>query len=387
MVCFCKDTMSELERLMPMLDAPAADTDPRAGASTGRGSNPSAGPDPGSTANGPIGHVAELRAVAAWLAQFGLPAPPWTPDPAWLNEPLPKVQLSASAVATLQAFAQLQVLALSLGMNLMVAAQATAFARLVTTLNARLAVLRETAAPINPAAWVQLSAAATTAAQVTEAVQRGLLDPTPPPMGPPLSPWRPFLSELRALLPVIAIANQLQLDLSASLTAQLAPILRTMLRIPMPAMTETLAAALSLTTSLTAALAAVAQLKLALGVDPLAAGLPAVRKMVAERVADTASRVEQAAGKPPAAVAAALPRVEYCPTLMAPPAVVEAALSLNLPPMTWQIPVIADVPVLNVGLPMAAFSAQLKGSLGLGASATPCGPGCDASALMAAANA
>ena len=385
MVCFCKHTMSELELLLPSLHAPDPGGDLSASLSASLSANASL--DAGIAGAGSPGPMAELRALAAWLAQFGLPAPPWTPDPAWLGEPLPRLQLTAGAVATLQAFAQLQVLALSLGMNLMVAAQATAFARLVATLNARLALLLQTAAPINSEAWVQLSAAVTTSARVTEAVRLGLLVPTPPPMGPPLSPWRGFLSELRALLPVIAIANQLQLDLSASLTAQLAPILRTMLRIPMPAMTATLAAALSLTTSLTAALAAVAQLKLSLGIDPLTVGLPAVRMMVAERLAATASLVEQAAGMPPAALISVLPRIEYCPTLMAPAAVVQTALSLNLPPMTWQIPLIADVPVLNVGLPMAAFSAQLDAAFDLRASATPCGPGCDASVLMAAVNA
>jgi hypothetical protein len=362
MVCFCKHTMTRLQIALPALSESAS-----LSASASFSASAS---------------VSALGALAAWLAKNGLPASPWQPDPAWREVQLPRPTLNASAVATLQAFAQLHALAGSLGMNLMVPAQATAFARLAATLNARLTALSgQLGAPINAAAWIQLSAALSASAQVSAAARLGLFLPgmALPPMGPPLSLWRAFLSALRDLLPIIAIATQLKLDLSANLSEQLAPMLRIMLRIPMPAMSATA----SLMASLTAALSAVAQLRATLGIEPLEAGLPAVRAMVSEHVSATVSLVEQSARCNLGELLGLLPKIEYCPSLMAPPAVVNAAVALNLPPLTWQVPAMASLPVLSVGLPVASFCAQLKAALSLQAALAPCGSGCDAAALAA----
>jgi len=371
MVCFCKHTMTQLHLVIPGLSATASASLSVSASISAKASLA----EPG------------LAALAAWLAKHGLPASPWQPDPAWRNLHLPKPTLSASAIATLQAFAQLHALALSLGMDLMVAAQATAFARLAATLNARLsAMAAQLSAPVSPAAWLKLSASLSASTQVSEALRLGLLPVAPaltlPAMGPPLSLWRAFLSELRALLPVIAIANQLHLNLQAGLSEQLAPMLRAMLRIPMPVMTANLA----LMANLTAALSAIAQLRASLGIDPLEAGLPAIHAMVSERLMATATLVEQTTRMSLRELLALLPKipVEYCPTLMAPPAVINAAVSLNLPPLTWQVPPMASLPVLGTGLPVAAFCTQLKAALNLQASVKPCASGCDAATLLSA---
>jgi hypothetical protein len=371
MVCFCKHTMTQLQHVLPKLSATATVSLSATASVSTRASH--AEPS--------------LAALATWLAKNGLPAAPWQPDPAWRTVQLPKPTLSANSIATLQAFAQLHALAMALGMDLTKAAQATAFARLAATLNARLSTtLAHLSAPVSPSAWLKLSASLSASAQVNEALRLGLLPVAPaltvPPVGPPLSLWRAFLSELRALLPVIAIANQLHLDLHASLSEQFAPMVRAMLRIPMPVMTANLA----LMANLTAALSAIAQLRAALGIDPLEAGLPAVHAMVSERVSASASLVEQTTRMSLKELLAALPKipVEYCPTLMAPPAVVNAAVSLNLPPLTWQVPPMASVPVLSTGLPVAAFCTQLKAAMNLQAAAKPCASGCDAAKLLAA---
>ena len=361
MVCFCKDTMSRINLMLPALGAAAS-------------------LDAAVDVNAQLSLSPDLQALADWLALLGLPAAPWQPDPAWLELRLPELTLSADAVMTLQAFAQLQVLALSLGLDLMVPAQATAFARLAVTLQARLSATLALGVAVNPLAWTQLSSAMTASAQVRAALALGLF-PAPPPMGPPLLPWRAFLRQLRALLPVIAIATQLNLNLSVSLAEQLAPMLRAMLRIPMPVMTATL----SLMAELTTALSAVAQVRLALGIDPLALGLPVVRLMVIEQLTATEQMVVQATGVKLPNLLALLPQIDFCPSLMATPATVAAAVALNLPPLAWRIPAFETLPVLSVGLPVAAFCAQLQAATGLQASASPCGGGCDAAALMAAA--
>jgi hypothetical protein len=190
------------------------------------------------------------------------------------------------------------------------------------------------------------------------------------------------LIRLRALLPMIAISGQLGLSMSANLAVELGAMLRLMLRIPMPTMP---ALSLSLMASLTAALSAIAQLKLSLGIDPLVIGLPAVRLMVAERVTATANAIQQSFGLSLPNLLAMLPRIEYCPTLMAPPAVVNAAMALNLPQLNWQVPAVADLPVLSLGLPVVAFTAQLSAALDIAPSLSPCGATCDAASVLSAA--
>jgi len=142
--------------------------------------------------------------------------------------------------------------------------------------------------------------------------------------------------------------------------------------------------------NLIAALAAVAHLKLTLGVDPLEAGLPTVQMMVAARLQATAALVEQTLGVSLATLLADLLALapsmlpEYCPTMMAPPAAVNAAVNLKVTALTWQVPPITSLPILNTGLPIAALAAQMNAALGLQASLVPCAQGCDAAKLLAA---
>ena len=350
MVCFCKDAMGRLQVALPALHAEL---------------------------DASVALAADMQLLAGWLARFGLPAAPWAPDEAWLDLELPTLTLSASAMATLSAFAQLRAGALALGIDLLVPGQATAFARLAATLDARLSAMLSLSASFDAGAWTQLSAVLTATAQVQAALALGIF-PSPPP-GPALGPWRPFLIRLRALLPAIAMSAQLGLSLSANLAVELGAMLRVMLRVPMPPLPS-----LSMMCSLTGALAAVAQIRLALGVDPLALGLPAVRLMVAERVALTAQAVQSALGLSLGDLLGRLPRLEYSATLMAPPAVVQAAMALNLPPISWAVPALADLPILRLGLPVVAFNAQLGAALNIAPARVPCAA-CDAGAVLSAA--
>jgi hypothetical protein len=168
-------------------------------------------------------------------------------------------------------------------------------------------------------------------------------------------------------------------------------MLRVMLRIQLPALPM---ASLSLMANLTAAFSAVAQLRVALGVDPLEIGLPAVQAMVAARVSATARLVASSLGISVPAVLAMLlrlPRPEFCATQMAPPAVVQVAMSMTargnaaaLAAINWQVPPLTALPVLSIGLPVVALTAQLKAALGISASVTPCGASCDAATLLRA---
>jgi hypothetical protein len=373
MVCLCKDVVGALLALLPPTEVEAPDA---------------AVPQPP-----PPALATDMLALAQWLSRFGLPAPPWQPDPAWLRQPLPQPPFPAAAMGTLAGFAQLRDSALALGVDPLLPAQGMAFTRLAATVTARLTALLDEPAvdqglDTQAAAW---SGAATTLAavqQVQTALRLGAFPATPlgaiaaPSPALPLAPWRGFLRQLRPLLPLIALAGQLGLTLSASLPEQLAGGVRMMRAIPMP---DLPVAAMGLMARLTGLLSAVAQLRRSLGVDPLQLGLPAVTAMVAEQVARVAGTMRQELGCTPAQLLAGLPQqMEYCPTLMAPPAVVHAAYALEMPAVTWQVPPPAELPVLRDGLPLAGLCVQLQAALGTPMAARPCGARCDAAALATA---
>jgi hypothetical protein len=365
MVCFCHNTMARLQLALPQLSV-SADLDLD------------------------IAFAADLRLIASWMASFGLPAAPWEPDEAWLDLQLPSLSLSASAMATISAFAQLRADVLAqFGIDLLIPGQAAGFIRLAATLNARLEAMLSAdlslglSLGVNANAWIQLSATLTAVAQVEAALSLGLFPA--PPSGPPLALWRPFLIRLRVLLPLIAASIQLGLDLRADISLQLSAMLRVMLRIQLPSLSLP---ALQLSASLTAALSAVAQLRLALNIDPLTIGLPAVHAMVAARVGVTARLVQSSLGISLSALLALLlrlPRLEFSASLMATPATVNMAMSINaqaLAAIDWQVPLAASLPVLSIGLPTIALTAQLSAALDLSASLSPCGATCDAASLL-----
>ena len=370
MSCMCKKTMSALFVALPQIGISAQ-------ASASASMN--------------IALSADLQALARLLAAMGLPAPPWTPNPAWLTLPLPRLALNASAMATISAFAQLRADVLAqFGIDLLVPGQAAGFARLAATLQARLAAMLAVNANLGltSTAWMQLAATLSATLQVQEALNLGLL-PAPPAPVPQMSLWREFLALLASLLPIIAVSSQLGLNMNANISAQLAMAVRAMLQIRLPVFPP---ASLALMASITASLSAIAQLRASLGIDPLALGLPAVHLMVSERVALTARAVQTATGMPLPSLLSLLnllPRPDFSPANMATPATVAAAMNINataLAAVNWQVPAIASLPVLSVGLPVTAFAAQLNAAMGLSASAALCAT-CDSAALMASASA
>ena len=232
-------------------------------------------------------------------------------------------------------------------------------------MDARLSAMASASLSLNPIAWTQAASALTACAQVNAALSLGLFV-SPPPM-PSLATWRPFLLQLRPLLPVIALSAQLGISAGADLSVSLGAMLRVMLRIGMPSLPS-----LSLMASLTASLSAIASIGLALNVNPMVVGLPQIQAMVSAQLTATASVVLSVTGLSLPALVLQLPRLSYSPSLMAPAAVVNAALSLNLPPISWQVPAVADLPVLSLGLPVVAFSTSLSAALSLPPATIPC---------------
>ena len=364
MGCFCHASLAPLRLALPQLNVSATLSLPGA---------------PG------------IFALSGWLSALGLPAAPWAPEPAWLGLKLPTLMLNARAVATISALASLraQVLA-QFGLDLLNPAHAAAFARIVATLNARLAAMA--GLNFNPSAWIGLANLMTAIEQIQLALTAGLFAPSPglllalgAPGGIPMPRWSAFLAALRALAPMLAAVAQLNVSLSE--TAQLSAALRLMARLVLPVLPMP---HLQLMASLSAALSAVARLQLSLGVSPLALGLPAVTLRVQARLAALLPGLGIRLGpanllaEALAALLALLPKLPVVPTGFATAAVVQAALQARaVAALNWQVP--AMLPAIAIGLPVCNFAAQLQAALNITAVLpAPCASGCDAARLARA---
>lgn len=342
MVCLCKDTVSMLALTLPSLSVSESLS---------------------------LSMAAQLGEMARLAMNLGIG---FNPDPAWLQIQFPTISLSAGAMATLSAFAQLQATMGLLGLNLNTSLGASGFADLSASVGARLSALLNLGLSINPGPWSQLAAALQACAQIQAALQLNLFAP----INLNMQAWGGFLMQLQLLLPVLSLVAQL--GLSGNISAQLSMALKLMLGIPMPTLST---AALTLMASLTSTLTAVAQIKLALGIDPLSIGLPALHLMVQERINATVSMVESMLGMSFSAALQLMAKLQLGPTMIASPLNVRLAANLQFPPINWQIPMMATLPVLSIGLPIAAFMAQLRAALNLNMALSPCMAGCDMAAL------
>lgn len=361
MVCFCKTTATRLGLLLPSLNVSA-----QAAAS--------------------IQAHADLNALAALLAALGLPAAPWVPERSWIDLALPMPRLNASAIATISAAAHLRAQVLAhFGIDLLIPGQANAFIRLAATLSARLSVMSPSLhLGLGLTVWPRLALTMQAIARVEAALTMGLFIPTAPAMS--FAAWNPFVVRLRLLLPLLSLSANLGINLSANFAADLSLMLSAMVRIRMPTLPIP---TMTLMASLSASLTAIAQLRLALGVNPLEIGLPAIHAMITARLQVVARLGMSMHGMDWRALLALLPRLklEFNPGAIATPAMVAAALTLNVhavESINWNVPVAASLPILSVGLPILSLSLQLKETLALTATAAPCGAICDGQSLLSA---
>jgi hypothetical protein len=353
MVCFCKNTASDLAQVLGSLDVQD---------------------DPGASDD-----MQAVLSLGDWLTGVGQPAAPFVQDSSWLDLSLPVPSLSASAIATISAIATLraQVMA-QLGIDLLVPGQATAFVRLAATLATRLDAMASLNLSLGVGAWSKLAAVAKAASDVQQAISQGVFEPAPPSQDN--AQWETFGSQLKPLLPLLSLSTQLGLNLSASFTAELSAMIGAIVKVQMPQLPVP---AINLMATLSASLTAIAQLKLALGVDPIEAGFAEARAMVTAQV----TAVAQSSGGLPDLLAL-LPELDVPPDLsFVTAANVSAAMSVNataLAALNWQVPSAVSLPVVSVGLPIASLSAQLSAAFGLSPSPRPCGGTCDAAALLSA---
>ena len=371
MSCFCHQPMQALQQQLQQLQETAADARPD--------NEPNDGP--GNQAQ--QRRTAAVAAAASWLAARGLPAAAWQPDPTWLATRLPSPQLGRAETATLVLLGTLRKQAEDLGIDPLQPGQATKLTRLVATLNARLKPLAETASAPDPGPWQRLAAQSEAADTVQQAAKSGLLDPSPEqveaysqPAGRPMAQWQPLLRKVRDLAPLIASAAQLGVPLDApdSLLSKLAEAVRRLRNLAPPPLAET-----AFMGRLQSLLSAIDRLRRSLGVDPVKAGYANVERAVAART-EAADRLLRQHPQPP-------DNLPYCPTTIAPPAVLQAAASQGvrqLADVNWKVPAATALPALQSILPATALARQMA-ALGLDpVRSAPCGAGCDAARIMRA---
>lgn len=375
MGCFCRVSVALAQQQLALLAAP-----------------------PG----GELPGAAIAIAVSGFFAARGLPAAPWQPDPAWLDQPLPTPQLSVSAIATISALVQLRVQALEqFGIDLLIPAQASGFSRVVATMNARFAEMSASGAgsptAVATAAWVQLAQLNAAVDHVQAVLQAGLLAPSPAQMlelampgGLPIGQWGALLRPLRLLAPLIAAALQLGADVQD--VATLAAALKQLGRVSLPVL-----AMPELVADLNATLSALASLKASLGAAALAAGFVAMQQSVQAKLdiliaalsaqfgMPLAELPGAAAQSPLAGLMAMLPKLPVAPGQLATSASVRLALQAQaLAAVSWNVPAI--LPTIAIGFATCSLAANMQAALGIEAVlSAPCGGSCDAAALMRAA--
>lgn len=376
MGCFCHQPVAALQQTLQRLSqtAPAS----RDGAAAATAPAPDA-----------ARQTEAVATTAAWLAARSLPAEPWQPDPAWLAAKLPTPLLPPEAMATLASLATLRAEAqAAFGIDPLQPGQAKPLARVVATLNDRLTTLAKTTTTPDPTPWQRLAAESEAADAVQQAAKTGLLNPSAEqveaysqPAGQPMQQWLPLLRQVRALAPLIAAARQFgqPLDEPQTLAQRLADAVRQMRNLPLPPPADPAQSAQS--ARLMALLSATGRLRQSLGVDPAQAGYAAVQKAVAAKTQAAAALLQRSRLAAPS-------NLPYCPTRLAPPAVMQAATSegvRTLAAIGWKVPPANTLPALQSGLPACTLARQMAAELGSSpVRQSPCGGGCDAARIMRA---
>jgi hypothetical protein len=294
-----------------------------------------------------------------------------------LETPVPTPKLDANAVATLSGLANMRAAAQSqLAVDVLAPGTGTALARIVVTMNARVAAIKNIP---DPSPWHKLADQNDAADRVIQQVgSSASTEDYANPAGQPMAVWKPLLRKVRAMAPLIATASQLDVsvDDAAAMPAALSAAVRLLRAVELPPIDDpdTVARLIGL-------LSAVTRLQQSLGADPVRSGFAAVQDAVARKVADAAQRLADN-GQPA--------DVPYCPTTIAPPEVVSVACSeggRQIADIAWRVPPASSFPAIQTVSLTAALVAQIAAATGTNpVRSSPCA-GCDARQVLAAASA
>ena len=315
-----------------------------------------------------------VTSVADWMGTRLLPSPPWQPKPEWLERKLPVPQMKPESLGTLSAIGTLRHLAMeSFGIDPLAKGKATPMARVIATLNERVGKLAKRTEAVDVHRWTRLAHISQSAEQVERAAKTGLFTPTKEqeraylePGGRPIEHWARLLDEMQALAPLVAMAKQL--GPHAADPEALAETMRHLKSIKLPELRHRNEAA-----RLTSLFHALRRLKEIHSVDPTELGEKEMEHIVEEKAKKAAASIPHGA-KPP--------KVTRNPSLIAPPAAIEAAqapIIAELAKLNWRVPPMHTLPVLHHFLPAAGLVQVLPPDT---AQRTPCAKGCDATSVL-----
>ena len=316
------------------------------------------------------------QAAMALYGQISL-GMPGVPEP-----PFALPQFDLTALASITAVAQLRAQAMaSLGIDLTADAGVTALARLTATLDARMSAIASL--NLNLDAWIQLASVNAVALDLTAIFEACLSASASAAFNVVMVPPSWGGSNLTLISALLTLSAQLDVSLDAEFMASLQVTASAIARAMADVSLDVAAAA-----SLTAGFSAVAQLGASLGVNPLQAGLPAVRARVAANFSAMASLAAQLGFD----LSLGVPSLPALPSIPGLSAAVTASLTVQLQAaasISAALSAAASVEMdLSVSAMVAAsLSVSLSAALGINvALPAPCGM-CDLPAIMAALSA
>ena len=327
----------------------------------------------------PVGEPREedevIPAISEWLQARWLPAPPWKPDPEWLEiePPPPPMEPRALAVilGLIQAHRECEAYT---GLDVTDPDQVRKFARIVGTLNRRMEDFRwieEETAP-----WEALAARCDRIETVRRAVEQKMFDVEPDEEEQePFQRWRKLFSAMKAIAPFVAIGQLLGMDLAVAETPErLARKVRELRKVKLPKLENPL-----LVMRVIARASAINRLRDTLGADPSRAPW---------------TRVEDAIDRKRDAVMQTLPKtlrvrdkvVNLAPRQPNPTEILNPdmiRLVRKIPAdiaerLRWQVPAYDQLDLLTAAAPVATLSRLMRVAGRDPIRASPCGHHCDA---------
>ncbi len=314
-----------------------------------------------------------IPAVYSWLYSRLLPSDVWRPEDEWQEIELPDPPMPPESLGVLTALVQAYTTARTeFDLDLTDPDDQSKLTRIVGTLNRRTPLLEAMAEDTRP--WEQVALFDDQLNFVRSAIEANQL---PPPedveQGPPLAPWRPLIRKLRALAPLVAVGQMLDIDFAEpDATETLAKLVRDLRTIDLPPLVDSMLVLRTL-----ARVGAIARLRASFGADPRQVPFERVTRALDRKAAEVQQllpdhmRVE-------AGQLIGMPQREPNPSQFFNADTLERAQKIDPDTMRWQPPPYRELDLLTVGAPVMALARAMGGLMPSPIRTAPCGYQCDA---------
>lgn len=319
-----------------------------------------------------------VAAVGTWLAARWLPAAEWAPDPEWQQAELPDPPMAPESLGVLVALVQAYQAGQTMQLDLTVPDQVPKLARIIGTLNRRMPALEWMERDTRP--WNQVAALNDQTDSVRGAIAQGVFaEQAKPEPEPPLAPWRPLIIKVKALAPLLAVGQMLDLDLADDAAPeQLAKLVRSLRKVVLPPLENPLRVF-----RVIARLNAIARIEASFGADPrtvpfqriraaLDRKIQAVKEMLPEQIEVKDGRL------------LGMPFVQPNPSQLVNADTIAAARGIRpetMERLRWKPPPAEDMDLLTTGAPVMTLTRLMRTLRAPPVRAAPC-QACDAATVM-----